>query len=41
MAIYDLLIQGGTVVDPAQELEATRDVAIQGDRVAAVCGACA
>lgn len=36
MAIYDLLIQGGTVVDPAQELEATRDVAIQGDRVAAV-----
>ena len=34
--MYDLLISGGTVVDPAQGLEAPRDVAIAGGRVRAV-----
>jgi dihydroorotase len=31
-----LLIKGGLVVDPAQDLEATRDVLIEGDRIAAL-----
>lgn len=34
--VYSLLIKGGTVVDPSQELNACRDVAISGHRVAAV-----
>jgi len=34
--LYDLLIKGGTVVDPAQDLEAPRDVAIRDGRIAAV-----
>lgn len=33
---YDLLLKGGTVVDPSQQLNAARDVAIQGGRIAAV-----
>ncbi|MGH2459265.1 MAG: amidohydrolase/deacetylase family metallohydrolase, partial [Chloroflexota bacterium] len=33
---YDLLLKGGTVVDPARGLNAARDVAIQGGRIAAV-----
>ncbi|MDA0746675.1 MAG: amidohydrolase/deacetylase family metallohydrolase [bacterium] len=33
---YDLLIQGGTLVDPAQNMHAKRDIAISGDRIAAV-----
>jgi dihydroorotase len=33
---YDLLLQGGTVIDPKNNLEAVRDVAIQGGRIAAV-----
>ncbi len=33
---YDLLIRGGTLIDPAQGLSARRDVAFRGDRVAAV-----
>lgn len=33
---YDLLLKGGTVVDPAQELNASRDVAIENGRIAAV-----
>lgn len=33
---YDLLLKGGTIVDPSQQLNAARDVAIQGGRIAAV-----
>jgi len=33
---YDLLIQGGTVVDPSQSIHEPRDVAIEGDRIVAV-----
>lgn len=33
---YDLLIKGGTVIDPANHLEARRDVAISEGRIAAV-----
>ena len=33
---YDLLIKGGTVVDPSQELNAMRDVALSGGKVAAI-----
>jgi dihydroorotase len=33
---YDLLLQGGTVVDPRHEVHAVRDVAIAGGRIAAV-----
>ena len=33
---YDLLIKGGTVVDPSQGLEDTRDVALSGGKVSAV-----
>jgi dihydroorotase len=36
MATVDLLIRGGTVVDPAEGLEAVRDIAIREGRVAAV-----
>ena len=33
---YDLLIKGGTVIDPSQGLNAMRDVAVSGHKVAAV-----
>jgi dihydroorotase len=33
---YELLLKGGRVVDPASGLDAPRDVAISGDRVAAI-----
>ena len=33
---YDLLIKGGTLVDPAEDLSGVRDVAFAGGRVAAV-----
>jgi dihydroorotase len=33
---YDLLIKGGRVIDPSQSLSAMRDVAIAGNRVAAI-----
>ncbi len=33
---YDLLIRGGRVIDPAQQLSGVRDVAIAGGRVARV-----
>ena len=33
---YDLLIKGGTVVDPSQGLNAVRDVALSGGKVAAI-----
>src|SRR6202046_4452338 len=33
---YDLLIQGGRVIDPKSGVSAIRDVAIQGGKVAAV-----
>jgi dihydroorotase len=36
MAIWDLLIRGGTLVDPAQSISARRDVAFTGGKVAAV-----
>jgi dihydroorotase len=36
MATYDLLIRGGTLLDPAQELHSRRDVAFAGGRVAAI-----
>lgn len=35
-AAYDLLIQGGRVIDPAQRLAAVRDVAISGGRIARI-----
>src|SRR5262245_34620152 len=35
-ALYDLLIAGGRVIDPAQKLSAERDVAIVGGRIARV-----
>jgi dihydroorotase len=35
-AIYDLLIQGGKVIDPTQRLSAVRDVAIAGGRIARI-----
>lgn len=36
MPTYDLLIKGGTVIDPATGLNARRDVAISGGKIAAV-----
>src|SRR2546426_12592838 len=33
---WDLLIRGGTLVDPAQSISARRDVALRGGKVAAV-----
>ena len=36
MEHYDLLLAGGTLLDPAQGIHARRDVAFQGGRVAAV-----
>jgi len=36
MAHYDLLIRGGRVIDPARGLDGVLDVAVQGDRIAAV-----
>lgn len=35
-AKYDLLIRGGRVIDPSRRLDAVRDVAISGGRIAAV-----
>src|SRR3984885_9988661 len=36
MAEYDVVLRGGRVIDPESGLDAVRDVAIAGDRVAAV-----
>ena len=36
MATYDVVLRGGRVIDPESGLDAVRDVAIAGDRVAAV-----
>ncbi len=36
MAEHDLLLAGGTVIDPSQGLHAPADVAIAGGRIAAV-----
>src|SRR5262249_42120735 len=33
---YDLVIKGGRVIDPSRKLDGIRDVAIAGDRIAAV-----
>src|SRR5579872_1128982 len=35
-ATYDLVIKGGRVVDPSMGLDATRDIAISGGRIAAI-----
>ena len=35
-ATYDLVIRGGRVIDPSMGLDATRDVAISGGRIAAI-----
>src|ERR1700735_3544561 len=35
-ATYDLIIKGGRVIDPSTSLDAVRDVAIAGGRIAAV-----
>ena len=35
-AMYDLLIAGGRVIDPTQNLSAERDVAIAGGRIARI-----
>jgi dihydroorotase len=35
-ATYDLIIKGGRVIDPSMRLDAVRDVAISGGRIAAV-----
>jgi dihydroorotase len=35
-ATYDLIIKGGRVIDPSMGLDATRDIAISGGRIAAV-----
>ncbi len=34
--MYDLLIKGGRVIDPAQDTDAVMDVAVNGDKIAAV-----
>ena len=36
MPAWDLLIRGGTLVDPAQSISAKRDIAFRGGKVAAV-----
>src|ERR1700756_13722 len=36
MAGYDVVLRGGRVIDPESGLDAVRDVAIAGDRIAAV-----
>ena len=36
MATWDLLVRGGTLIDPAQSISARRDVAFSGGKVAAV-----
>ena len=33
---YDLLLKGGRVIDPANQIDAPRDVAVKGDRIALV-----
>jgi len=38
MPIYELLIKGGTLIDPAQSVHALRDVAFSQGKVAAVAG---
>src|SRR5438128_8740706 len=35
-ARYDLIIRGGRVIDPSVRLDAVRDVAISGGRIAAI-----
>ena len=35
-ATYDLVIKGGRVIDPSMGLDATRDIAIAGGRIAAI-----
>jgi dihydroorotase len=36
MAEYDLLLRGGRVIDPARSIDGRLDVAVRGDRIAAV-----
>src|SRR5262249_55496885 len=35
-ADYDLILQGGRVIDPANDIDGVRDVAIAGGKIAAV-----
>ena len=35
-ARYDLIVRGGRVIDPSVRLDAIRDVAVSGGRIAAV-----
>ena len=37
MPNFDLLLRGGTVIDPATDLAAQRDVAVVGGRIAMIC----
>ncbi|MCI0846359.1 MAG: amidohydrolase/deacetylase family metallohydrolase, partial [Chloroflexi bacterium] len=34
--MYDLLIKGGTVIDPSMEIHAARDVAVENGKIARV-----
>jgi dihydroorotase len=34
--MYDLLLKGGTVLDPSSKLDGRQDVAVQGDRIARI-----
>ena len=34
--LYDLLLRGGRVIDPAQNLDGVRDVAVKDGRIAAI-----
>ena len=33
---YDLVIKNGTVIDPAQEIHAKKDIAVAGGKIAAI-----
>ena len=33
---YDVLLKGGHVIDPKNDVDAVRDVAVRGDRIAAI-----
>ena len=39
--VYDLLIKGGTLIDPGEGLHATLDIAIAGDRIASIANSIA
>ncbi|GLZ02357.1 hypothetical protein [Actinoplanes sp. NBRC 103695] len=39
MTTYDFVLRGGRVIDPASGLDGVRDVALTGDKIAAVASA--